>query len=361
MRTDRHTPESSHAFEARLSRGLEHIAAQTPTSNPLEFDPEALPLVVVDIEQNRRLVPYLTAAAAAAVVVTGIVAITSRTDGQPAATAPVTAASGDTTLATTPLAVRGVPICGAELPVTIEMDVSGNTSGPITGPGPVAGGTTAEGQFAQYWQLASGTVEVRWPADPRQKYDLDSTPVRVYPSVFDGMAVSTQADGSQAIVALSNLGGVTLTMTKNAGADGLAAPCDVLQVRYSDSQGNQTTRGYNVTDFNSDPAFGLDLNPLIISTEASAGPDPATVVSCGEGGIDNDMTGPASPSAADALLAFLDSGQFPGLITSGYSEYTPSDTETIYAIITDDRLITLITVTHTTEGWTVTHVKAPGC
>jgi len=135
----------------------------------------------------------------------------------------------------------------------------------------------------------------------------------------------------------------------------------VLQVRFIDPQGNQTTRGYNVTDFNSDPMFGADLNPLIISTEASAGPDPATVVSCGEGDIDTDVTGPASTSAADALLAFLDSGQFRGLMTSGYREYTRSGDETFYAIIIDDRLITHITVTRTADGWAVTHVKAPGC
>jgi len=107
--------------------------------------------------------------------------------------------------------------------------------------------------------------------------------------------------------------------------------------------------------------FGADLNPLIISTEASAGPDPATVVSCGEGDIDTDVTGPASTSAADALLAFLDSGQFRGLMTNGYREYTRSGDETFYAIIIDDRLITHITVTRTADGWAVTHVKAPGC
>lgn len=76
MKIDHHTQEPVQAFETRLSRGLEHIASQTPTRSPLEFDPDALPLAVTDTSPNRRLVPYLTAAAAAAVIVAGLVAIT---------------------------------------------------------------------------------------------------------------------------------------------------------------------------------------------------------------------------------------------------------------------------------------------
>ena len=108
MNIDNHTDVPAEAFETRLTRGLDHIASQTPTRPPLEFDPDALPLVVADTSPNRRLVPYLTAAAAAVVVVTGLVAITSRTDEQPAAesvvtTAPgVTSAASDSALSTVP-------------------------------------------------------------------------------------------------------------------------------------------------------------------------------------------------------------------------------------------------------------------
>ena len=73
------------------------------------------------------------------------------------------------------------------------------------------------------------------------------------------------------------------------------------------------------------------------------------------------MTGLPSATAAEALLAFLDSGQIPSLMTSGYDEFTMAEDETFYAIIIDDRLITHITVTRTADGWTVSHVIAPGC
>jgi hypothetical protein len=185
--------------------------------------------------------------------------------------------------------------------------------------------------------------------------------VRGNPTVFDGMTVSVPDDGSQAIVDIPNLSGARLTMTTSPAAAGLAAPCDLLQVRYIDTQGNQMTRGYEVADFKSDPMFGVDLNPLVTSTESGVGPDPATVVTCGRNNIDTDVVGAPAATAAEALLVFLDSGQVPGLITSGYSEFIVSDGETIYAITTNDRLITHITVTRTTDGWTVRHVKAPGC
>jgi hypothetical protein len=84
-------------------------------------------------------------------------------------------------------------------------------------------------------------------------------------------------------------------------------------------------------------------------------------VTCGDNDIDTDVTGLPSATAADALLAFLDSGQVPGLMRSGYDEFTMTEDETFYAIIIDDRLITHITVTRTADGWTVSHVKAPGC
>jgi hypothetical protein len=369
VKTDDYIDEPAERFETRLKRGLDHIASQTPTRSPLEFDPDAVPLVAANTSPNRRLVPYLTAAAAAVVIVAGLVVITSRTDPRRAAapvdttatnasTAPsVSTAPNVSTPSTVVQPVRGVPICDAELPITIKVPAA--TSGP--NPGPAVYGPTSEGQFAQYWELPAGTIEVRWPPDPREMYDLDTPRVRGNPSVFDSMTVSVPDDGSQAIVDIPNLGGATLTMTTNPKAAGLAAPCDVLQVRYIDLQGNQTTRGYKIADFKSDPTFGKDLNPLITSTHTAGAPDPATVVTCGGNDIDTDVTGLPSATAADALLAFLDSGKVPGLMTSRYSEFTASKDETSYAIIIDDRLITDITVTHAPEGWTVSHVKASGC
>jgi hypothetical protein len=232
-------------------------------------------------------------------------------------------------------------------------------------------GPTSEGQFAQYWELPGGTIEFRWPADPREIYDLDG--IRGNPSTFEAMTVGVPTDGTQADVDVPtidpdlNAGSdpladpFTLRMSATPATAELAAPCDLLQVRYIDTQGNQTTSGYNIVDFNHDPMFGADLNPLITATYASGAPDADTVVTCASAGIDTDQAGPLGATAADALLAFLDSDQLPGLMASGYTEFTTSEDATIYAIIIDDRLITHITVANTPEGWTVTKVRAPGC
>ena len=362
MKVDNYTDDSADEFETRLTDGLNQIASQTPVRPLIEFHPDGLHLVVDDTSPARRLGPYLVVAAAAVVAVTGLVVISSRTAEQPTAesvdttTPGVTSAASVSTLSTVPETVRGVPICGAALPIT--MDVPAAVSGP--NPGPAVYGPTSEGQLAKYWELPAGTIEVRWPPDPREMYDLGTPRVRGNPAVFDGMSLSVPNDGSQAIVNIPNLYGI-LTMTATPQASALAAPCDLVQVRYIDHDGNQTTRGYNIADLMSDPAFGTDLNPLITSTNATARPNPATVVTCGENDIDTDVTGLPSATAAEALLAFLASGKVPRLMTSGYSEFTESEGETTYAIIIDERLITHISVNRNPDGWTVSHVKAPGC
>jgi hypothetical protein len=364
-------------LDTHQQQGLDEIASSTPTGTRSEFDPRVLRSVTAETPPNRRLIPLLTAAAAAAVAVAGLVAIASRNDGQPASQAerpPIGAPSSDPasglpvdTPSTIPSAVRGVPICGAELPVAVEVPSA--TSGPH--PGPAVSGPTSEGQFAQYWELPGGTIEFRWPADPREIYDLDG--IRGDPSTFEAMSVGVPTDGTQADVDVPtidpdlNVGSdpladpFTLRMSATPATAQLGAPCDLLQVRYIDTQGNQTTRGYNLADFNHDPMFGADLNPLITSTHSSVAPDPDTVVDCASAGIDTDVAGPPGSTAADALLAFLDTDQLPGLMASGYTEFTMSEAETVYAIIIDDRLITHITVANTPEGWTVTKVRAPGC
>lgn len=128
-----------------------------------------------------------------------------------------------------------------------------------------------------------------------------------------------------------------------------------------DRDGNQTTRGYNIADFNSGPTFGLDLNPLVTSTHACVAPDRQPSRPAARATSIPTSSGGQSPTAAEALLAFLGSAQMPGLITSGYNEFTMSDSETVYAVVIDDRLITHITVTRTNHGWTVSHVRAPSC
>ncbi|MGA9276459.1 hypothetical protein [Ilumatobacter sp.] len=370
-------------FEARLIDGLDRLASSTPTHEPDHFDPNAVPLVTNEPEP-RRTGAYLTAAAAvAALTVTGLVAISARNEEQPAQadqTAPPASPSStvEQTASTTPLAVRGVPVCGAELPVTIDIPAAVGGANP----GPAVYGPTSEGQLAQYWDLPAGTIEVRWPADEREIYDLDAN--RGDPTAFDRLGVATPDDGSQAIVQAPNIDpglddavesssepaadqldaiSPTLTMTATDAAPALGPPCDVMQVRYIDLNGNQMTLGYNPIDFSVEPAFGIDLNPLITSSgDPASAPDAANTASCGNNDLDDNTAGPIADTPADALAAFLESEQAPASFSkSGYAEFEISDDTVDYAIIKNGTLITLISVDHTDTGWAATHVASAGC
>jgi hypothetical protein len=91
--TDPHLAQFD-AFEAQLRHGLDSIASATPTQSPDEFHPDLLPLMF-DETSRRRVNPLLTAAAVAAVTVTGLVLIGSRED-EPARTNQPTSAEPST-------------------------------------------------------------------------------------------------------------------------------------------------------------------------------------------------------------------------------------------------------------------------
>lgn len=379
MTTNHRTDTTGDAFETRLREGLDHLASTTPTSEPGEFDPDRWPLTSAT-QTPQRVGTYLVAAAAVvAVTVAGLVAVSGRLGEPPAQSeqpaapppveqpAPVTAPdlpTVDSIVTTIPEPVRGVPTCGAELPVTFEVPSA--LEGPL--PGPAASDPTLEGQFAQYWELPAGTIEVRWPADPREVYDLDR--LRGDQTVFEQMSVGTPEDGSQAQVKVPNIdpgltaADSTLTMTATSSAADLQGPCDLVQVRYIDGNGNQTTRGYDVTNFAREPAFGVDLNPLVtIVGDAASAPDLAQMASCGSNDIDRDAMGPAAATPAEALDQYLDSdAAAAGFIKSGYREYEIGENEFQYATFTDDStLLTLFTVSRSGQDWSVSHVISVGC
>ncbi|MGA9276090.1 hypothetical protein [Ilumatobacter sp.] len=379
-------------FRARLSAGLDHIASTTPAREPGQFDPNAVPLAVSGATPQRTGAYLIAAAAVAALTVTGLVSISGRTEQQPAqadqtapdalpATTPAqTASTAPTastasTASTTPQAVRGVPVCGAELPVTIDIPTAIGDANP----GPAKDAPTGEGQLAQHWNLPGGTIEFRWPADAREIYDLDAK--RGNRTAFDRMTIGIPEDGTQAIVKAPNidarldeaefgaaepdasapeLSTMTMTATNTAAFE---PPCNIMQVRYIDLDGNQLTLGYNTTDFNTEPSFGIDLNPLITSSaDATSAPDAANTAGCGDSDINGDVAGPAAGTPADALAGFLQSEQAPaGYVQSGYAEFKISDNEVDYAVIIDGNLITLITVNQTDSAWAATHVTSAGC
>jgi hypothetical protein len=92
-------------FDTMLRNGLDRLAAHTPTSTPHTFDPDAVPISAIDSPEARRWTPYLVTAAAATILVVGLVTVEGRDDPQtptasPAATPPPNASEPATSPST---------------------------------------------------------------------------------------------------------------------------------------------------------------------------------------------------------------------------------------------------------------------
>jgi hypothetical protein len=91
-------------FATMLRNGLDRLAAHTPTT-PHAFDPDAVPITTLTTPEARRWTPYLVTAAAATVLVVGLVTVEGRDDpqtptGSPAATPPPNASERATSPST---------------------------------------------------------------------------------------------------------------------------------------------------------------------------------------------------------------------------------------------------------------------
>ncbi len=69
-------------FEKMLRNGLDRLAAHTATSTPHAFDPDAVPISTLTTPEARRWTPYLVTAAAATILVVGLVTLERRDDPQ---------------------------------------------------------------------------------------------------------------------------------------------------------------------------------------------------------------------------------------------------------------------------------------
>lgn len=82
-------------FDTMLRNGLDRLAAHTPTSTPHAFDLDAVPISAINSPEARRWTPYLVTAAAAAILVVGLVAVDGRNDPQTLTASPAATPSSD--------------------------------------------------------------------------------------------------------------------------------------------------------------------------------------------------------------------------------------------------------------------------
>lgn len=316
----------------------QRIRAATP--EPVHKPP--FEQVLVDARSHRRtrrVGGLLTAGAATAAVVVALFAFAS---GRPAQDVSVIdpAAPPNATAAATPATDV---TCGSELPVMVP--VPGRYQGPTLGPNPHGTDPVEHGQHAVHWTSATGTIEVRWPADA----DASVWSTRNTRYVGD---VTQQDDG-------------TWKQTMELPATGVTqAGCTHMQVTVYD----QTRTGLDATaeSLFSGPYLPVGTPLVAESRPADALPSaiacnaPAGVATPPNQGGETELSPAASPE--EALAAFLEEHRT--LLFTEYTALNLPDGSIAYVQPSPERDGAYITVIHVIEtplGWRVESSDASGC
>lgn len=159
------------------------------------------------------------------------------------------------------------------------------------------------------WQTPGRSVEVRWPADPRE---LFSSRVPSADDLFIGGWNVEHADEVELLVQSPTdrvaTASIDIRIVDLVAAQHLPEPCRLLQVRVATVDGRRETLGVRLTPMAPSGLPVEDLGPLIgRRVEAVRRLEPSQIQLC-EGVVaePRPITGaPAMPTAAEALREFL--------------------------------------------------------
>ena len=256
--------------------------------------------------------------------------------------------------------------CGDVLPVDVTVPAA--TSGPLDGPAGGADAIPATGpsQLIRHWDRPGGSVEIRWPADPRPLYDPSRSEGSGSPGVIGGMSTDA-VERTLNVFGASDTASVPLVVLHPVGTPTtLPPPCDRVQLRIA-ANGLVETIGLS-NDLGSQQ-IGFDLGPLIgpVSEEPTAGPvgasiectrviGPTVVVS----------TAPIMASPAEALREFLagpEGAPLDATMPQGpYHEYHVTADDTYhYEQYTNWNEHAAITVARVGDGWSVADWTSGSC
>ncbi|MEZ5406956.1 MAG: hypothetical protein R2761_02960 [Acidimicrobiales bacterium] len=300
---------------------------------------------------------------------TGPTATSAETStAQPATTAlgatPGSASEGDQSTATTVLPPGGLDCgpgtqTGSSLPGFLQ--VLPDEAGAI--------GTTTfdgDGRLVTRRETERFVVEALWPAPDRQLYAADGTADGLGRADSD-INYDLSPEGQTELVVLSGVGELTALRILISGAVKVAEHCRFIQFTVSE-------QGEAIARFVYDLAAGdgqapiADRSPLVVETrQMSEAPAEALPCNGGPGAPPNDdlaANGPAAPTPAEALDAYLTTPAAATYYQSGYVEMvTPDGTYTYGAPIAPGSAewVTLVTVSPVDGGWAATHATASGC
>lgn len=304
--------------------------------------------VLADARSRRRVRRVGAVLAASAATAAAAVALFAVVSGRPAQDvsvidplAPPATAVPATSEPPSPSPVEAA--CGDELPGTVP--VPDGYGGPTIGASPDRVDPVETGQLVVHWTSATGTIEVRWPADA------------------DAAVWGTHNTGDIGNVVQQDDGTWTQTMALPA-AGVTETGCTHMQVTVF----NETRAGLDATaePLFSGPYLPLDTPLVAESRAANSLPSalacnaPASVSTPPNQGGETDSTPAHTPE--EALSAFLDEHRT--LLPAEYTALHLPDGSIAYvqpAPQRDDAYITVIHVTQSEAGWHVDSWDASGC
>jgi hypothetical protein len=256
--------------------------------------------------------------------------------------------------------------CGDVLPMNVT--VADATAGPLVGP---AGGLDAipaagASQLILHWDRPDGSVEIRWPADPRPLYDPSGSAEPAVPLAIGAMSGDPIAQTLKVFGPSPTESTPFMVLQVVGTSTSLPPPCDRVQLRVA-AGGLVETIGLS-TDVGSE-ALGFDLGPLVgpVSDRAAGGPEGASIECTRAVGPTVAVSAaPIMASPAEALREFLagpEGAELDGTKPQGgYHEYHVTSDDTYhYEQYTDWNEHAAITVARTGDGWSVVNWTAGRC
>jgi hypothetical protein len=240
--------------------------------------------------------------------------------------------------------------CGDALPA--RPSIPAGYEGPLPGPALQAAPPVEAGQYIRHWVSDTGSIELRWPADPDLRAKFNPKPV-----------VRPDDKG---------VGGVRLDQVRHTASGEpfgyqvfvfrrLAISCQTVQVTVYDTNAETvrtTMATYSTHPFESDA-------PIVTGSEtADAAPvvagcnTPSGISSQNQSGVGS---GASYANPQSALAEFLDTQ--PNFVKTGYTEYRLPDGSIAYATQgpAQQSFVTVVHVSSGGAGWTVDRWEASGC
>ena len=286
----------------------------------------------------------------------------------PATTVVAGAAVGDQSTPTVTFAPGAGSTCGPGTPLGSSLPAflqllpdEPDAAGPAT--------FDAEGHLVTRRESGRFAVEALWPAPDRQLYAPDGAADEVSPRPYGSITVLGSHETGSDVTVSGATGGTTVLRVLISDPVAVDEACRYVQFTVTEDDAVIARFAYDLAAIGDESPL-VDRGPLVVETRQVA-EAPAETVPCGGAddngsppNLDETAVGPAAPTPAEALDAYLATPEAATFYRSGYVEMiTPDGTYVYGARFEGDpsQWVTLVTVERVQGGWAATRVSASGC